>query len=122
MNIVLLEDDADAREALAALLGLESFTVRQAHDRASFGHATADLRSQAVIFDLFLQHGTSGLALAMEYQTRRHAAELLPAKLIALSGNADSAAQLRQAGLPFPVDHRLNKPASHREILAALRC
>lgn len=120
MNIVLLEDDADAREALAALLSLESFTVRQAHDRASFDDATADLLSQAVIFDLFLQHDTSGLALAMEYQARRQAAGLLPARLIALSGNADSAAQLHPARLPFPVDHRLSKPASHGDILAAL--
>jgi DNA-binding response OmpR family regulator len=113
MNIVLLEDDPDAREALAALLSLESFTVRQAHDRASFGDATADLRSQAVIFDLLLQHDTSGLALAMEYQARRQAAGLVPAKLIALSGSSQT--------LPFPVDHRLSKPASHHEILAALR-
>ena len=121
MNIVLLEDDADAREALAALLSLESFTVRQAHDRTSFVDATADLRSQAVIFDLFLKHETSGLALAMEYQTRRQSAGLPPARLIALSGSNDIAAHLRREPLPFPVDHRLSKPASHDEILAALR-
>jgi DNA-binding response OmpR family regulator len=120
MDIVLLEDDADAREALAALLSLDSYRVKQAHDRASFSDATRDLLSQAVIFDLHLAHETSGLALAMEYQTRRKAAGLLPAKLIALSGNAEADVLLRQAQLPFPIDHRLNKPASHSEILAAL--
>ena len=121
MDIVLLEDDDDAREALAALLGLESFTVRQAHDRASFADATADLRSQAVIFDLYLRHGSSGLALAMDYQARRRAAGLPPARLIALSGSGGMAADLQRTPLPFPVDHRLTKPANHDQIVAALR-
>jgi DNA-binding response OmpR family regulator len=120
MNIVLLEDDADSREALAALLSLESFTVRQAHDSASFSDVTRDLRGNAVIFDLFLQQDISGLSLVMEYQSRRQAAGLQPAKLIALSGSADAEALLHQARPPFPIDHRFTKPASHREILAAL--
>lgn len=119
MNILLLEDDTDAREAMAALLRLDAHDVEQAYDRPSFQRATRELRSQAVIFDLCLADESSGLNLAMEYQRRRQEAGLAPARLIALSGSAD-AGRFAAADTPFPVHHRLSKPADHCEILAAL--
>ena len=120
MQIVLLEDDADAREAMAALLSLDLHEVRQAHDRASFLSVTSDLRSQAVIFDLNLNSEANGLSLAMDYQQRRHDAGLAPARLIALSGSADQAEIIAATSAPFPVHQRLAKPADHAAILAAL--
>lgn len=120
MHIVLLEDDADAREAMAALLGLDRHEVRQAHDRASFLRATSDLSGQAVIFDLNLNCEASGLSLVMEYQQRRRDAGLEPARLIALSGSIDPAQAIARARPPFPVHHRFAKPADHAAILAAL--
>jgi DNA-binding NtrC family response regulator len=120
MNIVLLEDDADAREAMAALLSLDHHEVRQAHDRASFQRVTSDLRGQAVIFDLNLDSETNGLNLVMDYQQRRHDAGLEPARLIALSGSADPTRIIAAAQLPFAVHHSLAKPADHAHILAAL--
>lgn len=120
MNIVLLEDDADAREAMAALLRLDRHEVRQAHDRASFQSATSDLRGQAVIFDLNLDSEANGLSLVMDYQQRRHDAGLEPAKLIALSGSVDPAQIIAAARPPFAVHHSLAKPADHDRILAAL--
>lgn len=120
MRIVLLEDDADAREAMAALLGLDRHEVRQAHDRDSFVRATADLSAQAVIFDLNLNTEASGLSLVMDYQQRRHDAGLAPARLIALSGSADTARAIDAAQARFPVHHRFAKPADHAAILAAL--
>jgi DNA-binding response OmpR family regulator len=116
MNIVLLEDDPDAREAMAALLSLDQHEVHQAYDRDSFQRVTRDLRSQAVIFDLHLADQASGLSLAMDYQQRRSDAGLALAKLIALSGATDPAF----GAAPFPVHHRLAKPADHAQILAAL--
>ncbi|HZR37849.1 MAG TPA: response regulator [Nevskia sp.] len=120
MNIVLLEDDADAREAMAALLSLDHHQVRQAHDGASFRNATSDLSGQAVIFDLCLGGGASGLHLVMDYQRRRHDAGLEPARLIALSGSGDPARTIAAAEPPFAVHHSLAKPADHARILAAL--
>lgn len=120
MNIVLLEDDADAREAMAALLGLESHQVEQAHDAASFQQVTHDLRGEVLIFDLHLACGSSGLSLAMDYQARRQAAGLAPAKLIALSGSVNAEHAIAAARAPFAVHHRFVKPADHERILAAL--
>jgi two-component system CheB/CheR fusion protein len=120
MNIVLLEDDADAGEAMAALLSLDAHEVLLSHDGPSFQQATRDLRGEAVIFDLQLRDGAGGLQLAMDYQQRRHAAGLAPAKLIALSGSTDPAAAIAAASLPFPVHHHFTKPADHDAILAAL--
>lgn len=120
MNIVLLEDDADAREAMAALLSLDAHRVEQAYDCASFRLVTLDLRSEAVIFDLHLANDANGLSLAMDYQARRQAAGLQPAKLIALSGSANPDRIIASARPPFPVHHRFTKPADHEQILAAL--
>jgi DNA-binding NtrC family response regulator len=120
MNIVVLEDDADTREAMAALLSLDQHIVAQAHDSASFRRATSDLSSQAVIFDLHLADESSGLSLAMDYQTRRCAAGLPQARLIALSGSADPDAVIAQARTPFPVHCRLRKPANLSDIQLAL--
>jgi DNA-binding response OmpR family regulator len=120
MNIVLLEVDADAGEAMAALLSLDAHEVLLSRDGDSFLRATRDLRSEAVIFDLQLGQGPGGLELAMDYQQRRRAAGLAPAKLIALSGSADPLAAIGAAALPFPVDHRFTKPADHDAILAVL--
>lgn len=120
MRIVLLEDDADAREAMAALLSLDRHEVRQAHDRASFLRATSDLFGQVVIFDLNLNGEAGGLSLVMDYQQRRHDAGIAPAKLIALSGDADPAHAIAVARPRFPVHHRFAKPADHAAILAAL--
>ena len=120
MNIVLLEDDADAREAMAALLSLDQHHVAQAYDAPSFTQATRDLLGEAVIFDLRLADGSNGLSLAMEYQARRQAAGLRLATLIALSGSPGSERVIAEAKPPFPVHHRFLKPADHERILAAL--
>jgi len=120
MNIVLLEDDTDTREAMAALLSLDAHQVQQAYDSASFRLVTGDLRSEAVIFDLHLASDSNGLSLAMDYQARRQAAGLQPAKLIALSGSDHPDRFIARVRPPFPVHHRLIKPADHAQILAAL--
>jgi len=56
----------------------------------------------------------------MDYQTRRRAAGLAPATLIALSGSANPDEVIAAAGAPFPVDHRFRKPANYAELLCAL--
>ncbi|MDB5976836.1 MAG: hypothetical protein JWR07_3596 [Nevskia sp.] len=120
MNIVLLEDDTDAREAMAALLSLDAHRVDQAYDAASFRQVTRDMTGEAVIFDLQLGDDGNGLALVMDYQARRQAAGLGPAKLIALSGSANADHLIASTPPQFPVHHRFVKPADHGQILAAL--
>jgi len=120
MNIVLLEDDADTREAMAALLSLDAHQVEQAYDSSSFRLVTRNLRSEAVIFDLHLANDSNGLSLAMDYQARRQAAGLTLAKLIALSGSGNPDHVIANAKPPFPVHHRFVKPTDHAQILAAL--
>ncbi|MDR3418899.1 MAG: response regulator [Nevskia sp.] len=120
MNVLLLEDDPDAREALAALLSLDAHTVAQADDVASFLLATRDLQTQAVIFDLHLACEATGLKLALDYQARRQAAGLGPARLIALSGHADARHVIAGSGAAATVDYCFVKPADPTDILAAL--
>lgn len=118
MKLLLLEDDRDAREALAQLLALDDFTVVQAGSPSAFLAASANLDLDAVIFDLRLEGLDDGLGLALQYQTRRLAAGLAPARLICLTGSGTIELLPPTA---HPVWCWLQKPADYRSILAALR-
>jgi DNA-binding NtrC family response regulator len=116
MKLVLLEDDRDAREALAALLAFDACEVLQAADAAGFESAVAALDVDAVIFDQGLAGAADGLSLVQDYQARRAAAGLLPARLICVSGSSQWV-----GGEPRMPICRLRKPADYAAILAALR-
>jgi DNA-binding response OmpR family regulator len=116
MKLLLLEDDRDAREALAALLALDTYEVLQAGDAAGFESAVGALDVDAVIFDQRLEGAADGLSLVQSYQARRAAAGLPPARLICVSGSSEWAGEVPQTPI-----RRLRKPADYAAILAALR-
>ena len=117
MRIVLLEDDADSRAAIAALFGLEGIDVHEAHDAESFRQVTRNLDIQTVIFDLHLGDGSFGPALAADYQAQLLASQKPSAKLIALSG---SSPQLLAQPMPCRVHHRLHKPVDFNVLLRSV--
>lgn len=116
MKVLLLEDDRDAREALAALLVSDAFAVLQAADAAGFAAVTAVVDVDALIFDQRLADGSDGLTLAADYQARRRGAGQSPARLICVSGSSEIVAGSPELPLRY-----LRKPADYAEILAALR-
>ena len=64
--ILHVEDDESQREALAALLGIESFEVHQAHDGAAVRPLADRLRGRldVLIVDYHLGNGSSGTEVA----------------------------------------------------------
>ena len=113
-RILLVEDNVDARDVLAALLRGHGFDVVEAHDGEEALAAAAKHRPDVVVMDLDLP-GTSGLDVARAIRARpdlRHLA------LIALSGHGQDGdkEETRRAGF----DAHLVKPAALDDLVAAI--
>jgi CheY-like chemotaxis protein len=112
--ILVIDDNADAAEAVAEALRLAGFRVHVASDGRSGLEKARALRPQAVVCDLGLPD-LDGYELARTLR-REHALD--EARLIALSGYArpEDLERAKQAGF----DVHLAKPASVEQLLASL--
>jgi len=114
LRIAIVEDQADAREALEMLLDLEGHDVRAAPD----GHEGLDLirqhRPQVALLDIGLP-GMNGYELAA--LVRETFGNTI--KLVAMSGygQPDDIRRAEAAGF----DRHLTKPVDPRRLAAALR-
>ncbi len=118
MKLLLLEDDRDAREALAALLELDGFRVLQAADAPEFHAAVSNLDIDSIIFDVQIEGKAIGLELVMSYQMRRVNCGRPLARLVCLTGSDDD---IPTAPSLYPIARHLRKPAEYSTILVALR-
>lgn len=110
-EILIVDDEADVREAIAELLGDEGYTPRQAGDGDSAIAAVQERLPTAVILDLWLMgNGTPGMDV-LTWLQREHAG--LP--VLVISGHADiaTAVEAVKAGAidfiekPFKLDRLL---------------
>jgi two-component system, sensor histidine kinase len=112
-RILVIEDDADAREVLQMSLEAEGHRVTVAADGAEGLAAAAATRPEVVLVDLGLP-GLDGLEVA-----RRLREALGPqVRLIALTGYGRSEDRARTAAAGF--DDHLTKPLGADAILALL--
>ena len=114
-NILLVEDNADAREALALLLENHGYLVRSAADGAE---ALAEARRQPpdlVITDIEMP-GLSGFDVVAQF---RSLPELAGIPVIVVSGHNE--VQNRVAGFDLGADDFLPKPVHVDELLARVR-
>ncbi|MCC2956482.1 response regulator [Massilia sp. IC2-477] len=105
LRVLVVDDNVDAAEMLAALLEIGGHRVTLAHDGAGALRAARELAPQVVFLDI-------GLPDMNGYETAaalRKIAGLEGAMLVALTGwgTADDRARARDAGF----DHHLTKPA-----------
>lgn len=117
LRIVLLEDDADTRGALAALFRFDGHVVHEAYDAPSFAAATSSGAVDAIVFDLSLGGAGSGTALVSDYRADCQRQHRTPPRLIALSG---SRPDLEHLAIPCPVHHRFQKPVDYTVLAKAL--
>ena len=113
-RVLLVEDNDDARDAVAALLRAQGFEVLEAHDGAEALAAAARYRPDVVVMDIDLP-GKSGLEVAREIRAR---ADLCHLALIALSGHGQESdkEETRRAGF----DAHLVKPATPDDLVDAI--
>ncbi|HZS32064.1 MAG TPA: ATP-binding protein, partial [Methylomirabilota bacterium] len=110
LRVLLVEDSADARVALRALLERWGHEVEEAGDGASGLAAARHFRPDAVIVDLGLP-GMDGLELAEAIRATSQGATML---LIALTGHGRADDRRRAEGARF--DAFLVKPADPDEL------
>lgn len=114
LRTLIVEDDPDSSDALAAALRLEGFETDVA---ATVGQALIKLESglppAAIIVDLRLPDASGGLLLR---RVRRYN---LPVKVAVVTGMPDPASHLDVAR--FPPDRIFKKPLDFKEMVEWLR-
>ena len=113
-RVLLIEDNADARAALAALLELEGYVVEAAPDGASGLEIVRDKRPDVALIDIGLP-GIDG------YEVARRIRDLGPPQphLVALTGYSRSEDRERAAQAGF--DAHLVKPIDPTALAALVR-
>jgi CheY-like chemotaxis protein len=114
LNIVVVEDQADAREALGMILQIEGHTVASAADGPSGLALILSQRPEVALLDLGLP-GMNG------YEVASHVRETLgnSITLIAMSGYGQPEDLRRSEAAGF--DRHLTKPVDPRRLATALR-
>lgn len=114
-DILLIEDNADARDALAWLLEHHGYAVRTADNGATALREAKRQTPDLVITDLAMPV-LSGLDLLQQF---RELPALADVPVIVVSGHAD--VEKRVAGLDLGADDFLAKPVHSDELLARVR-
>lgn len=113
--VLVVDDDAASRDALALVLTLEGYAVETAFDAPDAIARLARLRPAVVVCDLALGPGGDGCAVA-------RAARALPngggMRLIALSGHETTEARMRADEAGF--DAYLVKPVAATALLGRI--
>lgn len=111
-SVLIVEDNRDVAETLAALLDLYGFAVRIAYDGEEGLQSACEHPPDMVILDIGLPR-MSGLDLARELRATLKSETLL----VAMSGYTHKHAECREAG----IDHYFIKPVDPETIETLLR-
>jgi signal transduction histidine kinase len=114
-RVLIVDDNVDAVEMMAALLEIHGHVVRVAHDAESALAAARDFHPDAAVLDIGLP-GTDGYELARLFRRDDRMRNL---RLVALTGwgQEEDRTHAREAGF----DVHLTKPAAPDILLAAIR-
>lgn len=112
-DLLLIDDDRELTELLAAWLGHEGFRVRACHDGDSARRALTEQAPDAVVLDVMLPDG-SGLELLKQLRSEH---PTLPVLMLSARGEPLD----RILGLELGADDYLAKPCDPRELTARLR-
>jgi diguanylate cyclase (GGDEF)-like protein len=114
-HLLVVDDDAGTREALAALLRDEHFRVTTACDAVAALDEIAHDRPALVISDVYMPRG-DGFQLVRRLRSQVRTSHL-PVILLSAAGSADR----RTAGINLGADDFLAKPVDFSELLARVR-
>ncbi|MBP7147876.1 MAG: hybrid sensor histidine kinase/response regulator [Acidobacteria bacterium] len=114
LRVLIVDDNADAAEALAALLDMHGLNVRWAYDGRSALVVAREFLPEVVLLDIQLPD-IDGYALA---RTMRHDPALANATLVAVTGFGGHAAPERSAAAGF--NHHIVKPLELDDLLRLL--
>lgn len=110
-RVIVVDDDASIRDAIADCLRLHGYQVRVAADAAALDVLLQSERPDAIILD-WMMPGEDGLSVCRRLQTRA-----IPILMLSAMGTAPD----RVIGLEMGADDYLGKPFDPRELLARVR-
>jgi two-component system response regulator MprA len=113
MHLLVVDDDAAVREALALVLGLDGFEVTTAADGREAMRTLSAGRPDAVVLDV-LMPGVDGLELCRRI---RSTGDRTPVLMLTARAEVSE----RVAGLEAGADDYLVKPFAREELIARLR-
>ncbi|WP_229210290.1 response regulator [Duganella sp. CF517] len=111
MKVLVVDDNTDAADSLAALLEIDGFDVRTVYDGAAAVAMTAESQPDMIIMDLGMP-GMDGYETARAIRQRPGAERIL---MLALTGWGQSDARRRTVEAGF--DHHLVKPVELEQII-----
>ncbi|WP_418317945.1 ATP-binding protein [Piscinibacter sakaiensis] len=115
LRVMVVDDNADAAESLAAVLELHGHSISIAHDGAAALQLLEDIEVDVFLLDIGLP-GLTGYELAQALRARR---QTRTARLIAITGYGQPDDKDKAAAAGF--DQHLVKPIDTAELLALLR-
>lgn len=110
-TLIVVDDDASIRDAIADHLLLRGYCVRVAADAAALDVLLQVERPDAIILD-WMMPGEDGLSVCRRLQSRA-----IPILMLSAMGSAPD----RVIGLEMGADDYLSKPFDPRELLARVR-
>jgi|GEM_PF-1430544 CheY-like chemotaxis protein len=113
-RVLVTDDNQDAAETLAILLGLDGHDTRVANNSRSAIEISETFRPEVAILDINMPGGMSGYDLA------RYLKNMLGEKLVLIALTGLSQTQDRQRARLAGFAHHLVKPASYEELKAIL--
>ena len=115
IDILIVDDEADIRAAIAGILGDEGYQTRVAHDSDSALAAMAERRPSLVVLDVWLQGSRlDGIELLDEIKVRD---PTLPVVVISGHGNIETAvAAIKRGAYDF-----IEKPFQSEQLLLVVR-
>ena len=113
LRVLVVDDNVDAAQSLAAVLGAAGHTVRTAHNGPAAVGAAVGLRPDAVVLDIGLP-GMDGYDVAKALKQGPSAG----AVLIALTGYGQD--EDRRRSKEAGIDHHLVKPVDPAELMELL--
>jgi DNA-binding response OmpR family regulator len=114
VRVVVVDDLVDAAESLAALLALDGYSVRTAHDGAQAWALIEQYQPVCVLFDIKMP-GIDGAELSKRLRAK-YGDEMV---LIAITGAPEEDRQVEETFAR--VDYYLHKPIDHAKLRQALR-
>lgn len=110
--ILVVDDDASIRDAIADFLGMHGYAVRAAENAAACDRALAAAPADLIVLDVMMP-GEDGLSLCRRMRAQSPVPIIL---LTAMSADTD-----RIIGLEIGADDYVVKPFNPRELLARIR-
>lgn len=118
-RILIVDDDVDFRESMAAALEGEGFEVQSAANGKEARLALADTRPDLIILDVMMSWALEGLRLSLELK-RSSETRFIPIMMVSSIGGSEYSSAF-PTDQPLHVDEFISKPVEPAHLVKRVR-